>query len=256
MIRIPRFDGGTQPSVYDIALKELMRDEGFLANPYFDPIGKVWTSGYGFTDPKHQHKWTEQEAREVLKQYIADKDKYARANAAWGQSYQSMSPQMQAEIINLMFQGGDAVIDKKMPKFRKALINRNWNEATKQLDFGMGQTTTRSKRRQTNFGNGIAMMNLERPTTTMDNVPTVEQVVEQAPAKQYNISQPVRHMMQNVSNNEDSKWQHSIKVPMYSPAPIYTNNFKLNTKFESLVPTFSEQLNSIINTGNIKTPFN
>lgn len=58
------YDGGkpaATPSAIDLAITNLVEDEGFRSNPYVDKASRshVMTAGYGFTDPHDIHKWTE-----------------------------------------------------------------------------------------------------------------------------------------------------------------------------------------------------
>lgn len=222
---MPRCTIGKQPkSNLDMAYDDLVFDEGFRSEPYWDPIGKTSTAGYGFIEKQHQHHWDKADAQKVLKQYIADKDRIARQNKYWGQQYQQMSPQMQAQIINLMFQGGDYVIDTKMPAFRKALMKGDWNAAADQLNFGMKQTTSRSKRRQDKFRSGISDM-LDR-TQTYDPVitqPMIQNAVESNPTNSYSYSEPVKNMMSNV----DANLFQPVEIPYYTPGPIHMPNLTL-----------------------------
>lgn len=147
----PVYDDGkaSARSAIDMAIDQLKLDEGFRYIPYKDAVG-VLTSGYGFTGKDDIKFWTRASAEQRLRQLVTDLDATARKKE-WAQSYLDSTPAMQAEILNLMYQGGANVIDRKMPKFREAYMAKDWVKAGSELDFGMKQTTTRSTRRRNRF---------------------------------------------------------------------------------------------------------
>ena len=238
---MPKFDEGYNPPLNPIslALTNLATDEGFVADPYYDSLGNL-TAGYGFTDKKHLHHWTKGQAQKVLRDYIADKHLKASHNKEWGSVYKELPTQAQAAIINLMYQGGDNVIDM-MPKFKKALMNKDYTTAGKELDWGMKQTRDRSLRRQKSFIDAIAAMN------------PVPKAVEPSDNTRVSIPDNPRQIVQPYMNPNNLYTTMKIKADSMNSLDKIKNMSLFDGMSE--MPSIEQQLESLSRTGKMITPW-
>lgn len=153
MIRIPKFDDGLNSETLQYAMDLLTKGEGFRPTVYWDSIGKKNTAGYGFTDPKDLHSWTEAEARKKL-QSMATNYHRLLSSGRIADQYKKMGPHQQAALIDLIHQGGTGVLGE-MPKFVKLVNSGDLVGASKELDFARKQTPNRYKARLNSWTNGL-----------------------------------------------------------------------------------------------------
>ena len=86
-----------QKTAIDHAFDLISRNEGFRGQVYDDSLGNK-TAGYGFTDKKDLHDWTEPAARKRLMEMINRYD-YLLQNGRIAEQYKKLHPKQQAALM-------------------------------------------------------------------------------------------------------------------------------------------------------------
>lgn len=148
MIRIPKFDDGTPGDVIEQIVDYIAKQEGFRTNPYLDSEGHR-TAGYGFTSPQHIHKWTEKDARNVLRTMVQYYDK--RLANQLGDAYTKADTNRKIGYADLMHQAG-IYWNERMPKFYAAALAGDEDAMSREINFASKQTANRNNARRNLFG--------------------------------------------------------------------------------------------------------
>lgn len=133
---MPEFDNGTTNNdVINQIVDYIAKQEGFRSNVYWDTIGRRRTSGYGFTAPQHQHKWTEKDARNVLRTMVQHYDRMLTDKL--GDAYTKADVNRKIGYADLMHQAG-IHWDKAMPKFYAAALAGDEAAMQREMNWGVG----------------------------------------------------------------------------------------------------------------------
>lgn len=135
----------------DHAFDLISLNEGFRDHVYDDSLGNK-TAGYGFTDKKDLHDWTQTAARKRLIEMINQYD-YLLQNGRIAEQYKRLHPKQQAALMDLLHQGGTGVLDL-MPKFVEYMQNGDTWSAFDEFKWGRKNgkgTTNRDNRRRSYF---------------------------------------------------------------------------------------------------------
>lgn len=112
------------------------------------------TSGHGQTQLIDIHPYTEDQAYDRLREDVIHKNNIMMASrhANW---YKNAPNEIKTAIIDMMHQGGNSVLSSKMPKFVKAMSQRDYAGAYKELDFSSTSTRSRNEARKKLYRKGL-----------------------------------------------------------------------------------------------------
>ena len=149
---LPRFRDGSD----DELLNYVADKEGFSSKVYEDTLANgLPTIGYGFTDPAIIKKYgrtgmTKEQARAILKDEL---DKRAKKLSTivphWDEMTQNQRDSLLSYYYNFPFHNDPKSKARShySPKLFKALEDRDYKEAAKQMDGGINQARGLRKRR-------------------------------------------------------------------------------------------------------------
>lgn len=233
---MPRFDNGLNAETLQYAMDLLTKGEGFRSNVYWDSIGKKNTAGYGFTDPKDLHPWTEEGARNKLKQ-MASHYHSLLSSGRIADQYNKMGPHQQAALIDLLHQGGVGVLGK-MPKFVQLVNSGNLVAAAKELDFARKQTPDRYLARLNSWNTGLETPEqiakqkiIESQTIPVDNT-SIDRNIEM-PIGRYDDPSTPRSISWTAGVQQRRNFMNRFNVP------------KLSTIKDLMKQQMTKQFNSI-----------
>ena len=184
---LPRFRDGSD----DELLNYVADKEGFSSKVYEDTLANgLPTIGYGFTDPAIIKKYgrtgmTKEQARAILKDEL---DKRAKKLSTivphWDEMTQNQRDSLLSYYYNFPFHNDPKSKARShySPKLFKALEDRDYKEAAKQMDGGINQARGLRKRRleeQQWFLRDLSKRSTSK--RVVESVPTAVEIIEAAP---------------------------------------------------------------------------
>lgn len=147
---LPGYRGGKE-RLYDY----LREKEGFEPNIHWDKVGKRYDIGYGFTDPeilkKYKNGMDKQTAAKILRSEVSKRvKKLQKLVPHWNELTENQQDSLTSYYYNFPFHNDPKNTEAKShysPKLFKALQEKNWREAARQMDAGMKQAPGLKTRR-------------------------------------------------------------------------------------------------------------
>lgn len=174
--------------------------EGYRKNVYNDTLANnIETIGYGFTDPAVINKYRrtgmpETVAKQILRTELNKrKIKLQQLVPHWNELTPNMQDSLTSYYYNFPFHNDPNSKAKShySPKLFKALENRDWQEAARQMDGGINQAKGLRNRRIAEQQHFLSNINLKRPSKTFTQ-PSLIQELEKQEKWQPNVEYPTQ----------------------------------------------------------------
>lgn len=152
-----KYDGGNDYTVGQDTIDQIQVFEGFEGVPYKDKLAKgLLTVGYGFTDPSIVSRYsasrpmTKKEGQAILQQEVNKRAKTLSTLVPhWNELNNNQRDALVSYYFNFPFHNNPkGPKSHYSPKMFKALEERNWEEATRQMDAGWNQAKGIQNRRK------------------------------------------------------------------------------------------------------------
>lgn len=198
--------GGIKPTysdgkdVSDWLLNFVADREGYRKDVYNDALANnIETIGYGFTDPAVINKYrrtgmSETVAKQILRSELNKrKIKLQQLVPHWNELTPNMQDSLTSYYYNFPFHNDPNSKAKRhySPKLFKALENRDWQEAARQMDGGINQAKGLRNRRIAEQQHFLGNMSLKRPSETFMQ-PSLIQELEKQEKWQPNVEYPTQ----------------------------------------------------------------